>query len=182
MSIPTPTSNPVSHAAPSLPQADLPAGLPDVATLARLANEFFSSVPGSATPAAASLGSGAGESLSATLPLTAPVTSSASNPAPPGSPFAGPGGAGTGIPGLSIPQGKVPGANLAPSSPMHVRRWAIARPRSRRMRSRMTGCRTRCRPSRPRWSHASAAGRWARSQCRSNALRRRVRLRRAITS
>ena len=120
MSIPTPTSNPVSHAAPSLPQADLPAGLPDVATLARLANEFFSSVPGSATPAAASLGSGAGESLSATLPLTAPVTSSASNPAPSGSPFAGPGGAGTGIPGLSIPQGKVPGANLAPSSPMHV--------------------------------------------------------------
>lgn len=120
MSIPTPTSNPVSHAAPSLPQADVPAGLPDVATLARLANEFFSAVPWSATPAAASPGIGGGESLSAALPLTAPVTSSASNPAPPGSPIAGPGGAGTGVPGVAIPQGKVPGANLAPSAPTHM--------------------------------------------------------------
>ncbi|SAK99388.1 cysteine desulfurase, SufS family [Caballeronia pedi] len=120
MTIPTPTANPVSHASPSLPQADAPAGLPDVATLARLANAFFSSVPGSATPAAASLGSGGGESISAALPFTAPATSVASNPAPPGSPLAGPGGTGTGVPGLSIPQGIAPGANLAPSSPLHV--------------------------------------------------------------
>ncbi|GGD89161.1 hypothetical protein GCM10010985_49740 [Caballeronia grimmiae] len=43
-----------------------------------------------------------------------------SNPAPPGSALAGPGGTGTGIPGNAIPQGIVPGANLAPSSPLHV--------------------------------------------------------------
>jgi cysteine desulfurase/selenocysteine lyase len=52
--------------------------------------------------------------------VAAPVLASASNPAPPGSPFAGPGGAGTGVPGLSLPQGKAPGANLLPSSPTHV--------------------------------------------------------------
>lgn len=115
MSIPTPTANPLS-----LPHADAHAGLPDVATLARLANEFFSNVPGSATPAAASLGSGGGESISATLPFTAPATSIVSNPAPPGSPLAGPGGTGTGVPGLSIPQGYAPGTNLAPSSPLPV--------------------------------------------------------------
>ncbi|NIG06870.1 cysteine desulfurase, partial [Burkholderia sp. Tr-849] len=34
--------------------------------------------------------------------------------------LAGPGGAGTGVPGLALPQGKVPGANLAPSAPTHV--------------------------------------------------------------
>jgi len=91
--------------------------------LSRLANALFSAVPGSAgraTPALASLGSGSGESLSAGLPAAAPVLASASNPAPPGSPLAGPGGAGTGVPGLSLPQGKAPGANLLPSSPTHV--------------------------------------------------------------
>jgi cysteine desulfurase / selenocysteine lyase len=121
MTIPTPTSNPLSHTPPPvLPQADAPTGLPDVATLARLATEFFSALPGSATPAAASIGSGAGESLSAGLPIGAPVLGSVSNPAPPGSPLAGPGGTGTGVPGLALPQGKVPGANLLPSSPTHV--------------------------------------------------------------
>jgi cysteine desulfurase/selenocysteine lyase len=91
--------------------------------LSRLANAFFSAVPGSAgraTPALASLGSGSGESLSAGLPVAAPVLASASNPVPPGSPLAGPGGAGTGVPGLSLPQGKAQGANLLPSSPTHV--------------------------------------------------------------
>jgi cysteine desulfurase / selenocysteine lyase len=121
MNIPTPTSNPVSSASlPQVPQGVAPAGLPDVATLARLATEFFSSVPGSGAPAAASVGSGGGESLSAGLPFAAPVLSVASNPAPPGSPLAGPGGTGTGVPGLAIPQGQGPGANLLPSSPTHV--------------------------------------------------------------
>jgi cysteine desulfurase / selenocysteine lyase len=103
-----------------VPQGSAPAGLPDVATLSRLATAFFTALPGSATPAAASLGSGSGESLSAGLPVAAPVLASASNPAPPGSPFAGPGGAGTGVPGLSLPQGKAAGSNLLPSSPTHV--------------------------------------------------------------
>ena len=103
-----------------VPQGSAPAGLPDVATLSRLATAFFTALPGSATPALASLGSGSGESLSAGLPVAAPVLASASNPAPPGSPLAGPGGAGTGVPGLSLPQGKAPGANLLPSSPTHV--------------------------------------------------------------
>ncbi|MDN7182575.1 SufS family cysteine desulfurase [Caballeronia sp. SEWSISQ10-4 2] len=119
MTILTPTSKPVSSASlPDIPQGAAPAGLPDVATLSRLATAFFSAVPGSATPALASLGSG--ESLSAGLPLAAPALASASNPAPPGSPFAGPGGAGTGVPGLSLPQGKAAGANLLPSAPTHV--------------------------------------------------------------
>ncbi|HDR9588851.1 TPA: SufS family cysteine desulfurase, partial [Burkholderia stabilis] len=34
--------------------------------------------------------------------------------------LAGPGGAGTGVPGLALPQGKAPGTNLAPSAPTHV--------------------------------------------------------------
>jgi cysteine desulfurase / selenocysteine lyase len=121
MTILTPTSKPVSSASlPDVPQGAAPAGLPDAAMLSRLANAFFSALPGSATPALASLGSGSGESLSAGLPVAAPVLASASNPAPPGSPLAGPGGAGTGVPGLSLPQGKAPGANLLPSSPTHV--------------------------------------------------------------
>ncbi|CAN7778962.1 SufS family cysteine desulfurase [Caballeronia sp. LjRoot34] len=124
MTILTPTSKPVSGASLSdVPQGAAPAGLPDVATLSRLATAFFTALPGSAgsaTPALASLGSGSGESLSAGLPVAAPVLASASNPAPPGSPLAGPGGAGTGVPGLSLPQGKAPGANLLPSAPTHV--------------------------------------------------------------
>jgi cysteine desulfurase / selenocysteine lyase len=113
MSIPTPISN-------FTPPADAPAGLPDVATLARLANAFFASAPGDATPAAASPGHGGGESIASSLPYTAPVTSVISNPAPAGSPLAGPGGTGTGVPGAALPQGHVPGANLAPSSPTYV--------------------------------------------------------------
>jgi cysteine desulfurase / selenocysteine lyase len=70
-----------------------PVNVLDVAMLERLANEFFSG--------------GA-------------IANVASNPAPAGSPLAGPGGTGTGVPGAAIPQGKVPGANLAPSSPLHV--------------------------------------------------------------
>ncbi|SOE92200.1 cysteine desulfurase /L-selenocysteine selenide-lyase (L-alanine-forming) [Burkholderia sp. D7] len=121
MTIQTPTSKPVSSASlPDVPPGAAPAGLPDVAALSRLANAFFSSLPGSATPALASLGSGGGESLSAGLPVAAPVLASASNPAPPGSPLAGPGGAGTGVPGLSLPQGKAAGANLLPSAPTYV--------------------------------------------------------------
>ncbi|MGB8421905.1 hypothetical protein, partial [Paraburkholderia sp.] len=53
-----------------------PAGLPDPATLASLANAFFSALPGSAPQV------GGAPDVAATLPFTAPVTSEISNPAP----------------------------------------------------------------------------------------------------
>ncbi|MCO8566956.1 cysteine desulfurase, partial [Burkholderia cenocepacia] len=64
--------------------------------------------------------SGAVGGVPSALPAAAPILASVSNPVPGGSPLAGPGGAGTGVPGLALPQGKVPGANLAPSAPTHV--------------------------------------------------------------
>ncbi|HXZ10541.1 MAG TPA: family 2A encapsulin nanocompartment cargo protein cysteine desulfurase, partial [Paraburkholderia sp.] len=84
---------------------------------AQLATAFFSALPGadpfaSASPASAS--------PAPALPLAAPELALVSNPAPAGSPLAGPGGTGTGVPGASLPQGKAPGANLAPSAPTHV--------------------------------------------------------------
>ena len=91
-----------------------PAGLPDPATLASLANAFFSALPGNAPQV------GGAPDVAATLPFTAPVTGEISNPAPAGSPLAGPGGAGTGVPGAALPQGHVPGGNLLPSAPTHV--------------------------------------------------------------
>ena len=91
-----------------------PAGLPDPATLASLANAFFSALPGNAPQV------GGAPDVAATLPYTAPVTGEISNPAPAGSPLAGPGGAGTGVPGAALPQGHVPGGNLLPSAPTHV--------------------------------------------------------------
>jgi len=102
----------------------LPAGFPDPATLAHLANAFFTALPGGA----ASLGHVTGgvpdavpsASLAQALPVAAPVLSSVSNPAAAGSPLAGPGGSGTGVPSAAIPQGQVPGANLVPSAPTHV--------------------------------------------------------------
>jgi cysteine desulfurase / selenocysteine lyase len=105
----------------------LPAGLPDPATLARLAGEFFAALPGggvSAGGAAGQLNDAASSTPSASfasaLPVAAPVLSTASNPAPAGSPLAGPGGFGTGVPGAAVPQGKAAGANLLPSAPTHV--------------------------------------------------------------
>ncbi|NTX47541.1 SufS family cysteine desulfurase [Burkholderia cepacia] len=122
MTIPTPTVNPglAGGDAHALPHAPLPAGLPDPAALARLASEFFSTPPGQATAPGLSAGSGAVGGVPSALPAAAPILASVSNPVPGGSPLAGPGGAGTGVPGLAPPQGKVPGANLAPSAPTHV--------------------------------------------------------------
>ncbi|ALX14182.1 cysteine desulfurase [Burkholderia cepacia JBK9] len=122
MTIPTPTVNPglADGHAHALPHAVLPAGLPDPATLARLASEFFATPPGQATAPGLSAGSGAVGGVPSALPAAAPILASVSNPVPGGSPLAGPGGAGTGVPGLALPQGKVPGANLAPSAPTHV--------------------------------------------------------------
>ncbi|WP_322044778.1 family 2A encapsulin nanocompartment cargo protein cysteine desulfurase [Paraburkholderia sp. J67] len=129
MTMQTPIGNPGS-AASGVPPAVLPGGLPDPAQLARLANAFFNAPPGgvaapplAAPPPAApevAAGSGAVGGLPSALPAAAPALASLSNPAPPGSPLAGPGGTGTGVPGLSLPQGRVPGANLLPGSPTHV--------------------------------------------------------------
>jgi cysteine desulfurase/selenocysteine lyase len=113
MTMPTSTSNlPTAYADPS---AAPPAGLPDTATLTRLANEFFAALPGT-SPA----NSGVPGSPPSEFAAAAPAIPASTNPAPPGSPFAGPSGAGSGIPGASIPQGKIPGANLAPSAPTHI--------------------------------------------------------------
>ncbi|RQS09908.1 SufS family cysteine desulfurase [Burkholderia sp. Bp9002] len=122
MTIPTPTVN-SGLPGSDLPHAPLPAGLPDPATLARLASEFFSTPPGQATAPGVSAGSGAVGGVPSALPAAAPILASVSNPAPAGSPLAGPGGTGTGVPGLALQDkalGKVAGANLAPSAPTHV--------------------------------------------------------------
>jgi cysteine desulfurase/selenocysteine lyase len=46
MTIQTPTSNPLGAGVPHDVPQTLPAGLPDPATLARLATAFFAAVPG----------------------------------------------------------------------------------------------------------------------------------------
>jgi cysteine desulfurase/selenocysteine lyase len=113
--MPTPTSNVLD--ATALPNLAPPAGLPDPQTLAQLANAFFSALPGHPPNGP---GLGVSGSVPSELSAAAPALPASTNPAPPGSPLAGPGGTGTGVPGLSIPQGKIPGANLVPSNPTHV--------------------------------------------------------------
>src|SRR5258708_4936729 len=114
MTTQTLTSKPMDSVLPHDVPTGPPAGLPDPATLASLANALFSALPGNAPQV------GGAPDVAATLPFTAPVTSEISNPAPAGSPLAGPGGAGTGVPGAALPQGHVPGGNLLPSAPTHV--------------------------------------------------------------
>ncbi|MFL9953160.1 family 2A encapsulin nanocompartment cargo protein cysteine desulfurase [Paraburkholderia nemoris] len=114
MTTQTPTSKPMDSVLPHDVPTGPPAGLPDPATLASLANAFFSALPGNAPQV------GGAPDVAATLPYMAPVTGEISNPAPAGSPLAGPGGAGTGVPGAALPQGHVPGGNLLPSAPTHV--------------------------------------------------------------
>ena len=81
--------------APEHPSAPIS---PDV--LAQLANALFSERPGSgAVP----------------LGVQAPV-----NMAPPGSPLVSPAGLGPSVPGMPVPQGTAPGANLLPASPTPV--------------------------------------------------------------
>jgi cysteine desulfurase/selenocysteine lyase len=125
MTMQTPTGNPsAAGLAPDVPApvlpAGLPAGLPDPALLARLAGEFFSALPGAATAPDLTAGSGAVGGVPSALPAAAPILASPGNPAPPGSPLAGPGGTGTGVPGLAPPQGHVPGANLLPGVSPHL--------------------------------------------------------------
>ncbi|WP_447919653.1 family 2A encapsulin nanocompartment cargo protein cysteine desulfurase [Achromobacter aegrifaciens] len=84
-----------------------PAAPIDPVELARLANAFFSALPGQ--PVANSVPSPTPAGVQAPL-----------NVAPPGSPLASPAGLGPGVPGTPIPQGVVPGANLLPASPTQV--------------------------------------------------------------
>jgi cysteine desulfurase/selenocysteine lyase len=113
-----PTGNTRADSArPDIPAAAVPAGLPDADTLARLANAFFSTLPGNAVPHD---GASAVGGLPSALPAAVPVLSTVTNPAPAGSPLAGPGGTGTGVPGVSVPAGRAPGSNLLPSAPTHV--------------------------------------------------------------
>ncbi|WP_043283664.1 family 2A encapsulin nanocompartment cargo protein cysteine desulfurase [Paraburkholderia oxyphila] len=115
----TPTADPLATLPlPGTPVS--PAGLPDPALLARLANEFFSALPGGVAAPDVSAASAAVGGVPSALPAAAPLVASASNPAPAGSPLAGPGGTGTGLPGMSPPQGYVPGVNLLPGAPTHV--------------------------------------------------------------
>jgi cysteine desulfurase/selenocysteine lyase len=93
------------------PTAALAPGLPDPAMLARLANDFFAALPGAAPSGVATAGGPA-----AVLPALNPSLGVLANPAPPGSPLAGPGGFGTGVPGTPIPLGQAPGINLVPAS------------------------------------------------------------------
>nr|WP_315431310.1 family 2A encapsulin nanocompartment cargo protein cysteine desulfurase [uncultured Albidiferax sp.] len=86
-----------------VPQPTLPAGLPDPATLARMATALFSALPGE-SPALASV----------------PGVQAPGNFAPAGSPLASPAGFGPGVPGTPIPIGQVPGTNLIPASPGSV--------------------------------------------------------------
>ncbi len=121
MNTTTRTGNlPGQHALPDVPAPAVPAGLPDPAQLERLANAFFSTLPGSAAAPDASAGSAAVGGVPSERPAAAPLISSASNPAPAGSPLAGPGGTGTGMPGLTPPQGYVPGTGLLPGAPTHL--------------------------------------------------------------
>lgn len=110
--MPTPTSNLGAELAPG---QSAPAGLPDPGALARLANAFFSALPGAPVSAASVPGSPLSE-----LAASSPSVPASTNPAPPGSALAGPSGTGSGVPGLAVPQGKVAGANLLPSSPTHI--------------------------------------------------------------
>jgi cysteine desulfurase/selenocysteine lyase len=102
---------------PDVAQASAPAGLPDADTIARLANAFFSTLPGDSAAHEAKSAVGG---LPSAWPAAVPPFAAIANPAPAGSPLAGPGGTGTGVPGASLPPGRVAGGNLLPAAPTHV--------------------------------------------------------------
>lgn len=103
---------PIADSSPSF--AALGGGVPgapeapiDPSELARLANAFFTALPGQAV----------GITPPAPVP---PGVQAPLNVAPPGSPLASPAGLGPGVPGTPIPQGHAPGANLVPASPAQL--------------------------------------------------------------
>ncbi|OZI34276.1 cysteine desulfurase [Bordetella genomosp. 10] len=92
----------LAGSAPAAPEAPIDAG-----ELARLANAFFSALPGRQPdlPAPSTVPAG----------VQAPL-----NVAPPASPLASPAGLGPGVPGTPVPPGYAPGVNLAPASPAQL--------------------------------------------------------------
>ncbi len=103
---------PIADSSPSF--AALGGGVPgaleapiDPRELARLANAFFTALPGQAV----------GITPPAPVP---PGVQAPLNVAPPGSPLASPAGVGPGVPGTPIPQGHAPGVNLVPASPAQL--------------------------------------------------------------
>ena len=92
----------LSGGVPGAPEAPI-----DPGELARLANAFFSALPGQAV----------GVTPPAPVP---PGVQAPLNVAPPGSPLVSPAGLGPSVPGTPIPQGYAPGANLVPASPAQL--------------------------------------------------------------
>ncbi|MCP1119100.1 family 2A encapsulin nanocompartment cargo protein cysteine desulfurase [Robbsia andropogonis] len=114
MTTPTPTADIAN------PGAQAPAGLPDPGTLARLATAFFTALPGQSPASSLVPGSGAPGGVTIVLPQAVTALNVAANPAPGGSPFAGPGGTGTGASSSGVPVGALPGTNLLSSAPTQV--------------------------------------------------------------
>jgi cysteine desulfurase/selenocysteine lyase len=102
----------------------LPPGLPDPATLARMASELFAALPGDASSSAGARSAsgvpGTPPAGISALPAFTPGVQVPTNFAPAGSPLVSPAGIGPGVPGTPIPQGLVPGVNLLPASPTHL--------------------------------------------------------------
>lgn len=103
---------PIAESSPSF--AALGGGVPgapeapiDPRELARLANAFFTALPGQAV----------GITPPAPVP---PGVQAPLNVAPAGSPLASPAGLGPNVPGTPVPPGYAPGANLVPASPAQL--------------------------------------------------------------
>ena len=70
MTTPTPTSNAPGVSGLTLPVGDVPAGLPDAAALAQLANAFFTALPQYLPAGSASVSSFGSKPRKARAPLT----------------------------------------------------------------------------------------------------------------
>ena len=163
MTMQTPTGNAAAGGAlPEVPAATLPAGLPDPATLARLAAGFFRAARPRRRAPEVNAGSGAVGGLPSALPAAAPLLSSLSNPAPAGSPLAGRAAVAPACPACRRRTRCRPRARRQPAAgrPTHVLLGNRA-PRWCRTARRRTACPTTWWRSRRRWSRVPAAPRSA---------------------
>ena len=97
----TPISDPT-------PTPEVPSGFPDVATLARMANAFFTALPGAAV---------AEEGAASSVPPT--PGSAIPNITPPGAPAFSSAIPGTTLPGAPAPGAAISGASVPPQAPGH---------------------------------------------------------------